>query len=579
MWKNKSNQLSKKQGRLAVRSAIFASLVALNSCIPGFSLLPTAETNNPMDPFTMMGALLNQSVAPGSGASGGAACPSSNDAEINVQVDGTNYASGSTYNFGSVVNGQSGSAITFSIQNLGSAELNLTGTPIDKTGTNQGDYAVTQPGQTTVASCGTVTFNITFTAGGIGTRTAQISIASNDADENPYTIQLTGEGTTDTTAPANPGSVSATAGDAQVTIGWTNSSDTDFAGITIVFATGGTAPANCSSGTQLCTGAGCNANVTPGASGLTRVHSSLTNGTQYSYRVCAFDGVPNTSTGTTVSATPTAGPDTTPPANPGSTTFTAGDQQVTIGWTNPADSDFAGVTIVFATGATAPANCSAGTQLCTGTGCNANVTAGASGLTRVHSSLTNGTQYSYRICAFDEVPNNSSGATGSATPSVPNLVSNPSFESDTSAPPASWTIATGTLQASTGTITAQSGSNVANFTALTTALSGREALSNCFAISGAQSVTAAGYFYTPDPVGNTEASIGVRYYSDASCSTAVGTLTSTTSALSTQATWQQLTHTKAANGSATHAKVSIRARRLAAGSELIYFDNITAAQP
>jgi len=80
-------------------------------------------------------------------------------------------------------------------------------------------------------------------------------------------------------------------------------------------------------------------------------------------------------------------------------------------------------------------------------------------------------------------------------------------------------------------------------------------------------------------VGNTEASIGVRYYSDASCSTAVGTLSSTTSALSTQATWQQLTHTKAANGSATHAKVSIRARRLAAGSELIYFDNITAAQP
>ena len=39
-----------------------------------------------------------------------------------------------------------------------------------------------------------------------------------------------------------------------------------------------------------------------------------------------------------------------------------------------------------------------------------------------HTSLTNGTQYSYRVCAYDALDNASAGATGSGTPAtVPTL--------------------------------------------------------------------------------------------------------------------------------------------------------------
>lgn len=215
---------------------------------------------------------------------------------------------------------------------------------------------------------------------------------------------------------AEPTSVSFTPGNSQVTIGWTNSSNAD-GGVKIVLATG-SAPADCNSGTTSCSGAACNATLTAGSTGRTFVDMALTNGTTYFYRVCANHTSSATlSAGVTGSATPSAA-DVTPPANPGSPAYTAGNSQVTLGWTNPADGDFAGIKIVYAIGSTAPVDCSSGTVACTGTGCNANVTPGAAGLTYVHTGLTNSTQYSYRICAYDGIPNMSAGVTGSATPTV-----------------------------------------------------------------------------------------------------------------------------------------------------------------
>jgi hypothetical protein len=108
--------------------------------------------------------------------------------------------------------------------------------------------------------------------------------------------------------------------------------------------------------------------------------------------------------------------DTTAPNNPTVPLYTAGNTQVTLGWRNSSSADSAGVQIVRATGGTAPATCTLGTTICTGAGCNANLTASATLRTFVDTGLTNGTQYSYRICAIDNATNLSAGITGSATP-------------------------------------------------------------------------------------------------------------------------------------------------------------------
>jgi len=224
-----------------------------------------------------------------------------------------------------------------------------------------------------------------------------------------------------TAALAEPTSVTFTPANTQVTVGWTNSSNAD-TGVKIARSTTAT-PANCNTGT-VCTGAACNATLTMGSAGRTYVDSGLTNGTQYYYLVCANHTGPYLSTGVSGSATPTNA-DITPPANPGSPTYTSANTQVTLGWNNPADGDFAGIKIVRADGTgTAPADCNSGTTVCTGTGCNANVTAGATGLTYVNTGLTNGTQYAYRMCAYDAIPNMSGGVTGTATPSATTTIYN-----------------------------------------------------------------------------------------------------------------------------------------------------------
>ena len=86
-------------------------------------------------------------------------------------------------------------AITFTVDNLGTSNLALTGTPrVAISGTDAAMFVVgTQPA-TPVAPAGTSTFTITFTAASLGAKTATVTIANDDADENPYTFNLTGTG-------------------------------------------------------------------------------------------------------------------------------------------------------------------------------------------------------------------------------------------------------------------------------------------------------------------------------------------------------------------------------------------------
>jgi hypothetical protein len=93
---------------------------------------------------------------------------------------------------GTVAVGKSGKAKTFTIKNTGTAKL--TGLAITKTGKNAKDFLIEGPAKSSLAAGESVTFKVTFKPTATGTRNAAIRIKSNDADENPFDIKLTGSG-------------------------------------------------------------------------------------------------------------------------------------------------------------------------------------------------------------------------------------------------------------------------------------------------------------------------------------------------------------------------------------------------
>ena len=96
----------------------------------------------------------------------------------------------STVNYGPVVSGNS-STQTLTIRNLGTVPLQNLAVSVAPGG-NAGDFSVTQQPATTLAPGATITFNVTFTPTAAGTRTATVQVASNDPDENPFDITVTG---------------------------------------------------------------------------------------------------------------------------------------------------------------------------------------------------------------------------------------------------------------------------------------------------------------------------------------------------------------------------------------------------
>jgi hypothetical protein len=98
----------------------------------------------------------------------------------------------STQNFGSGNAGVKGTARTFTIRNSGNADL--TGLSITAAGSHPADFQVTQPASTSLVPDATTTFTVAFKPGAAGARSAVIRVASNDADENPFDITVTGTG-------------------------------------------------------------------------------------------------------------------------------------------------------------------------------------------------------------------------------------------------------------------------------------------------------------------------------------------------------------------------------------------------
>lgn len=109
------------------------------------------------------------------------------------QPVGTNLVDGtSKKSFGTVKVGSKSTAKTFTIKNLGTAKL--TGISIVKKGTNPNDFVVSAPGATSLAPGAKTTFKVTFKPTATKTRSADIRIKSNDANENPFNIKVTGAG-------------------------------------------------------------------------------------------------------------------------------------------------------------------------------------------------------------------------------------------------------------------------------------------------------------------------------------------------------------------------------------------------
>jgi hypothetical protein len=83
----------------------------------------------------------------------------------------------------------------FTIANTGVDPLTLTGSPfVQITGANAADFSVTVQPSSPVAASGNTTFTVHFDPSATGLRSATISIANDDANENPYDFAIQGTG-------------------------------------------------------------------------------------------------------------------------------------------------------------------------------------------------------------------------------------------------------------------------------------------------------------------------------------------------------------------------------------------------
>ena len=93
--------------------------------------------------------------------------------------------------FATTAIGAVSAAQTFTVRNTGLADL--TGLSLSVSGANPGDF-IPGPLAPTLAPGATATFTVNFYPSIVGVRSAVLNLGSNDADENPYTINLQGTG-------------------------------------------------------------------------------------------------------------------------------------------------------------------------------------------------------------------------------------------------------------------------------------------------------------------------------------------------------------------------------------------------
>jgi formylglycine-generating enzyme required for sulfatase activity len=110
------------------------------------------------------------------------------------QPSGTGLVDGSTTStWQALPIGALASPVTYLIRNVG--EANLLNLGLSKSGTNAADFSISSLASTTLIPGQSTSFTVTFApvTGVGGTRSATLQVASNDSDENPFDIILTGE--------------------------------------------------------------------------------------------------------------------------------------------------------------------------------------------------------------------------------------------------------------------------------------------------------------------------------------------------------------------------------------------------
>ncbi|MBL0268188.1 MAG: choice-of-anchor D domain-containing protein [Chitinophagaceae bacterium] len=108
--------------------------------------------------------------------------------------DTTPYSSDNT-DFGIVAVTSGTVSHTFTISNIGPGDLNLTDSPrVIISGAHASDFSVTVQPVSPIAGSGSTTFTVVFDPSAGGVRSASISIANDDSNENPYNFSIQGTG-------------------------------------------------------------------------------------------------------------------------------------------------------------------------------------------------------------------------------------------------------------------------------------------------------------------------------------------------------------------------------------------------
>lgn len=124
--------------------------------------------------------------------------------EIAVSGNGADIASGDVTpavadhtDFGAVLQAGGSRQRVYVIANTGTEALHLDGTPVVQlSGPDAADFSVSTAPDSVVEAGGQTSFTLTFTPSEGGLRQATVTIASTDADENPFTFAIQGKGRT-----------------------------------------------------------------------------------------------------------------------------------------------------------------------------------------------------------------------------------------------------------------------------------------------------------------------------------------------------------------------------------------------
>ena len=100
-----------------------------------------------------------------------------------------------TYDFGEIIEDTVSPGTVFTIQNLGQADLTLSGDPlIEISGTGSGVFSVSSNPETIVAPGTATTFSLTFSPAEIVEYTAEVAVNSNDPTITEFVFSITGTG-------------------------------------------------------------------------------------------------------------------------------------------------------------------------------------------------------------------------------------------------------------------------------------------------------------------------------------------------------------------------------------------------